>query len=218
MKKILIIIAVVAGLAVAYWAVTQTDLLSKNSSQPQPTATPIAAGFDSETAPEQFLPSIPDKEPLLASGSSYADPDGAFTFLYPNGYTVDTEGDGQYTRIFKRGATQKGQTEMYDGVIVLLETVNLQGKTLEEFVDERLASFESSDVVKVSQPKKAVSLNTYPGFTYETEGLGSARDLVIMKNGQSTTALVVTISVMDPENVGYQEEVNAMLSTIELVR
>lgn len=164
---------------------------------------------------EQFITGSPDTNALLMGGSSYTHPQGLYTFLYPNDYVLDTQ-DSQYIRVYKQGATQRGQTEMYDGVIVVFETIDLQGKSLEEVVDERIVAATADGTSEIVQPKKPTTLNTYSGFTYEIRGLGTSTHLILQKHALSTEAVDVTFLVADPEQVGYQDEVDAILSTLEL--
>lgn len=219
MKKVLITLAVIILISVIYYTYTQgnnryssittPDSQSQTTSEATTTPAALAVPLASPT---------PDITKLKQGGSSYKDPASAYTFLYPNDYQLDPAGADQYTRISKRGATQKGQTEIYDGLIMVFEVVDLQGKTLEEFVDHRLASFASSDIVKVSQPKKAITIGDYLGFSYATEGFGSATDIVFQKDPTSNIAIVATYSVMDPEEVGYQKEVEEVLYTVEILK
>lgn len=152
---------------------------------------------------------------LRVGGSSYSDPAGLYTLLYPNDYQLDTS-DPAHPRIFKSGPSQRPQSEMSDGALVVFESVDLTGKTLEQVVDERIQALESNGVSEISSPKKAIVLNGYSGFTYEERGLGSATNIFIQKDPTSTEALLITYLVADPEGKNYQQEVDALLSTIEL--
>lgn len=165
---------------------------------------------------EQFISSSPDAAALRAGGSSYLDSEAVYTFLYPSEYALDTQEEGKYTRISKRGATQRGQTEIYDGVIVAFERVDLQGVSLSDWVDAQIKTATDNGMVEVLEPKKTAALNTYPGFTYELQGLGSSKYIVVQQNPSSTYAVNISFLVADPEQQGYQQEVDAILSTLEL--
>lgn len=158
------------------------------------------------------------QQALEQGGSSYLDPQGVFSFLYPNSYTQDLQNDGKMVRVYMRGATQKGQTEMYDGVIVLYEGINLKNVTLSEYIDAQLKNMTADGTMTITQPKKALTLNSYPGFTYSAQGLGEATHYLIQKDKNSPYAVEITTSVMDPEKVGYQEEVNAILAKTQILK
>ncbi len=170
------------------------------------------------TNPEQYIFPAPDVAELRAGGSSYADPGGVYSFLYPNDYELDLQEGGNYTRIFKRGATQRAQSEIHDGALVVFETIDLQGSSLEEYVDTHIQASTASGMSEVVSPKQATALKNYLGFTYELSGLGSTKYLVIQKDPSSSHAVSTIFLVEDPENVGYQTEVNQILTTLELLK
>jgi len=73
----------------------------------------------------------------------------------------------------------------------------------------------SSEIVEL---KTKTTLNNYSGFTYAVRGLGIATYSVFQKDTTSPNAVVITTSVNDPQNVGFQTEVNKILSTIEILK
>lgn len=155
---------------------------------------------------------------LRAGGSSYFDPQGLFTFLYPPDYKIDTQNNEQHTRIYKSGKTQQGQTEMYDGVIIVFERINLDAKTLNDWVDESIKNSTIDGTIEVIKPKKSTTVNGYPGFTYILKGLGESEYFVLQKDSNSNSAVSITTFVADPENVGFQKEVDAVISTLQLLK
>lgn len=155
---------------------------------------------------------------LQAGGSSYLDPKGVFSFLYPNDYRLDHEGGGQYTRISKLGPTQRGQTEMYDGVLVVFESVDLGGKPLEQWVDESIKTSTADGTSEVIQAKSPVTVNNYKGFTYTLRGLGESKYLVLQKDSQSDFAVSIVSAVYDPSNQGFQSQVSGILNTLQILK
>jgi hypothetical protein len=152
---------------------------------------------------------------LKAGGSSYKDPKGIYTILYPSDYKFDTQNEGQYSRIYKTGPTQKGQTEMYDGVIISIESIDLGTESLDNFVNKRLSEATADGTSVVEEPKQQIILNTYPGYTYSTRGLGTTKHIVLQKGSDSKFAIDITTLVSDPTNTGFQKEVDTIISTIE---
>lgn len=154
---------------------------------------------------------------LGSGGSSYLDENGAYSILYPSDYTLDTQ-DAVHIRIYKRGEEERPQSEMSDGVLMVFESVNLSGKSLESLVDTRIKESTADGVTKVAGSKKAVTQNSYSGFYYTLTGPGSSQNLILQKDTSSTNAVVVTYSISDPEQKGYQAEVDAVLSSITLLK
>jgi hypothetical protein len=159
-----------------------------------------------------------DTNDLRAGGSSYRDPQGMYVFLYPSDYTQDEQNNGKMIRVYKLGPSQKGQTEMYDGVNVMFESVDLQQQTLEQWVDTSIQTATADGLSEIVEPKKKITQNSYPGFTYTLQGLGEAKFYVLQKDASSNYAVVVTTSVMDPQNVGFQQQVDKILATLEILK
>lgn len=155
---------------------------------------------------------------LGAGGSTYLDPKGVFNLLYPDDFKIDQQGDGQYTRLTKIGGTQKGQTEMYDGILMVFEVIDLQNQTLEEWVDMTIKTSTQDGTMAVIEPKSPVTLNGYNGFTYTLRGLGASKYMVVQKNVDSKYAVSIVSAVDDPENLGYQAEVDSIFSHMSLLK
>ncbi len=151
---------------------------------------------------------------LQRGGNNYADPEGVYMFLYPNDYKIDGQNNGQITRIYKTGPTQQGQTEIYDGVIMTFEAISLRGQTLEEWVDNQIKTTTADGTSTLESPKHAVTINGHTGFTYTARGLGTSTYLYLQKDPSSPYAVGVTYLVADPTNAGFQNEVDAILSTL----
>lgn len=154
---------------------------------------------------------------ILQGGSSYGDPNGIYSFLYPNDYTIDSQ-DSLQVRVYKNGPTQKGQTEMYDGVIVNFGKVNLNGKNLNEWVDDSIKQATADGTSEVIKAKTSITFNKYPGFSYSLRGLGTSEYIVVQKDSNSDNAIVITYLVADPTNVGFQEQVDDILSTLQILK
>lgn len=155
---------------------------------------------------------------LKQGGSSYMDKGGVYSFLYPSDYLLDQQPDGLHTRISKKGATQKGQTEMYDGVIMVFDSIDRNGKTLDAWVDDSIKQLTEDGSVSVVTPKEPVKVGSYSGYMYATRGLGEANYYVIQKDSGSKNAVLVTTLVADPEKMGYQMEVNSIMSSIQILK
>lgn len=154
---------------------------------------------------------------LAAGGSSLLDPKKVFTVLYPSDYQVDTS-DVEHPRIFKRGETQRPQTELYDGVLIVFESVDLNGKTLSAWIDDRINDATQNGMQELVKPKTATTINNYPGYSYILRGLGESTYTVIQKDTNSKNAVVMSTLVADPNNKGYQQEVNNTLNSITLLK
>ena len=132
MKKTILIILLIAIVgAIVYIYRNSPDSIPLNNS-------------DDVNKSQDNVESIPTvaADGLKIGGSSYGDDNGLYSFLYPSEYTID-ESDTKHIRIYKTGPTQTGQTEMYDGVIVVFEVLELGGQSLSDWVDENITSITS---------------------------------------------------------------------------
>ncbi len=155
--------------------------------------------------------------PLGASGSSFLDPKGVFTVLYPSEYELDTS-DPVHPRIFKRGETQRPQSEIYDGALIVFESVDLGNQNLSSWIDARIKDATENGMQEVIKPKAAASFNNFPGYSYTLRGLGETTYTAIQKDSSSKNAVIISTLVADPENKGYQAEVDATLNSITLLK
>lgn len=168
---------------------------------------------------EKKIQAIPttDTTNLQAGGSSYAEENGVYTVLYPSDFVLD-ESDKLHIRIYKTGPTQQGQTEMYDGVLLVFEVINLNGKNLSEWVDTTIQTLTENGTSEITEPKQASSINNLSGFTYSVRGLGESKNYVFQKDENSNTAVLITTLVSDPGNIGFQNQVDQILSTLEILK
>ncbi len=184
MKKVLVILFIGIAIAMGGYYFTRPKSVTPTTSVPQPTPN------------------------ILASGSSFLDPSGVYGFLYPSDFKLDTQ-DSLHPRIYKYGPTQKGQTEMYDGVLMVFEVINLKNQSLRDWV------YLQPETADLPNP---ISINNYQGFSYVTKGLGDSTHYVVQKDPTSKYAINITYMVADPTNVGFQNQVDTTLSTLNILK
>jgi len=155
---------------------------------------------------------------LQQGGSSYSDSKGIFSMLYPNDYVLDLQGNGQYIRITKKGATQRGQTEMYDGVIMVFEPIELKGMPLAQVIDARIAEIKVSGTSELVKDKTPITVGAHSGYEYTIRSLGESTYTVLQKDSNSPYAVSISRLVADPEEVGYQKEVDAIFQTLQFLK
>lgn len=167
--------------------------------------------------PSPVVAEVSPSQDLLQGGASYSDPSSTYSFLYPNDYKLDTS-DIKHVRIYKTGPTQKGQTEIYDGAIIVFEVVNLEGKTLEVWTNDYIKSLTADGTAQVVEQSKLTTLNKFPAYTFSIRGLGESQYVVAQKDGKSTSAIVITSMVADPTSVGFQSQVDSTLNSVQLLK
>ena len=190
-------------------------LLSQKEPSPTIFDSTEPSGSPSLLTVEPTVTLAPGGTEPATSGTQFQAPEGRYSFKYPSVFTLDTS-DAEHIRIYKRGATQRDQSELSDGALIVFEASSLERTSLSEFVDSRIAEATADGVSEVLVAKQSIVLNGNPGFSYSLRGLGSSTVVVVQKDENSPNALVITYLVADPENVGYQEEVTAILNSLQL--
>jgi hypothetical protein len=205
-SKVLITAIVVIGIfALAGYIYLNNGSNSTLAPLPTPAVVDRTQNADSEAVSE-----------LQQGGSSFTDPENIFALLYPNDYIQDTQGPNQF-RFYKQGPTQTGQTEVYDGIIINIETINLGEQNLSDWVDSRITSSTQDGTSEIVKEKSTISVNGYPGYSYTLRGLGEFETLVVQKDQDSNFAIGITTLIADPGNLGFEQEFKSILSTLNLL-
>jgi multidrug resistance efflux pump len=212
MKNTLIVVVIVI-IAIAAGAYIYTNKTSAPPAQSTQTQNQIITQTPSGTAAE--VPVANDQ--LLAGGNSYLDKNNIFSILYPTDYVQDMDGEN-VTRFYKRGDSQRPQSEMTDGVIVTIQTEPLNGMTLEQKVDDAIKQSTAGGMAELTSPKAPVTVNNQQGFTYKIRGLGESTYVALQKNDNPQNAVTVVYAVMGEKQQEYQQQVDSMLSTLQILK
>lgn len=135
-----------------------------------------------------------------------------FTIKHPEHVkSMQEPGSGSFIYL---GPTQTQGTELYDGLALTFNGhVYPQGnQVLKDFVDKQIASDSQHGTVSLSSE---ITINGRQGLTYTLEGVGTFK-IIILPNG-SDKVLMISSIVADPNNGGYQQIVDQMLSSLEIV-
>lgn len=205
-KKAFILIVLVLFVGIGYYIYSQQNHTS--TSQPQSEISPSVI--------EEIIPEGTSMNDIMAGGNSYEDPMGIYSFSYPTNYMLDMQNNNSVVRVYKQGPTQQGQTELYDGVIITFEKIDLQGQSLRSWLDKELETMTADQTTQVTQPKKQRIINGYPGYTYLARGLGEFSFIVVQKDASSPNAIRISSLVADPTNAGFQEQTDQIISSVLL--
>lgn len=211
---VMVLMLVILGVVAGYFLFIQRKH-APNAGTPYPTYYVTESQGSASAVPDTASSDL-DSD-LGAGGNSYLDSTKTFSFLYPNDFKLD-ESDPKHVRIYKQGTTQKGQTEMYDGVILVFEVVSLDNKNLSSWVDDYIKNATADGTLEVTEGKKGFSIKNYPGFGFKMRGLGESQYYVLEKDATSTQAVLITSLVADPGNLGFQKQVDDSLNTLQLLK
>lgn len=211
----LVILVLIVGGTAAYWNYQNMrgfslDTILNSGTSPAPTVSPSSDALDSA--------GNATSSSNVVLSETFTDSGDNFTFSYPEGYTLDEMPTPELVRVFKVGPTQTGQTEMYDGVIVNFELVNLGGQTLQQWVEAQLDAATQDGTVTVVTAPTPTTVNGFPAISYTTQSLGSFETVVVQNNAASSQAVSVTSLVADPTNAGFQAEADAIIQSLQLLK
>lgn len=136
-----------------------------------------------------------------------------YTIKYPPESDLNTQENT--INISYWGPTQTKDTELFDGYSITIEAIETP-QSPEEYANTLIAEVESSSISEIMRGSEPVTINGYEGVTYIEEGLGTYKNYVL---GADNSSVLIQISVLvaDPRNLGFQDTVDNILSTLEFI-
>lgn len=160
----------------------------------------------------------------------YSNPTTVYSFRYPPDLTLEEFGNTIYSsptgkvdevksaNVSKWGPSQQPNTEGYDGIFLSFTQIPKEQFSLEEIVDYRLDQIKEEQIVDVIIDKQLISINSYNGFTFSTQGLGINKYIYLADSGNlSDYYILVTDSTKDPGNLGFDETVTQIFSSFQFL-
>ncbi len=161
--------------------------------------------FDDETGCGcQSMGSIPTDWKLYSSDTI------SFSMYYDPSLTFQEDSKTD-VRFYKQGPTQRGQTEMYDGMIVSIRKVSVDDGG-QVYIDDQIEQYKN--VGNITVPLHEGKLNGISVKEYSASGLGDST--IIFVPVDNRTLLEVSYMAPDPTNAGFQKTIDLMLSTFSL--
>ncbi|MBN1169016.1 hypothetical protein JXA63_03950 [Candidatus Woesebacteria bacterium] len=182
-----------------------------NNSQDLPTPTPeqIQSTPTSKLKP---TPTATESASLTPEGwEVYDDPDYYFTLLYPSDLEIRENEDGSVVFV-KLGPTQTEGTEVFDGIILTIDSGTYEEDNLMDFVEGEHEKAQQSPVSEISEISES-SINGKTAYQYEEVGLGTFTHIYIPFD--KNTYVHVTKLVADPTNAGFSEMAEQIISSID---
>lgn len=144
------------------------------------------------------------------SWKEYKNNTAGFSLRYDPTLTIQEDQDSNI-RFFKWGPTQKGETEMYDGIILGVRRVAVSDGGAAH-IRSVIEQFEN--VGRITDPLHESILNGLPVKKMSASGLGDFT-LIFVPVGPSAI-LEISYMVPDPTGVGFQKTVDLILSTLRV--
>lgn len=150
------------------------------------------------------------EEEIPADWKTYSNSDLGFMMKYDPRLTVRESPN--VTAFYMAGRTQTEGTELYDGLAVSVNKEPVEG-TFDDYVKGHMDIIKQ--VGEITNPLEDIKLNGIEAKTYSANSLGDYTFILIPVDQK--TALSVSYIAPDPENNGYMDIVDRMLSTFNLI-
>jgi hypothetical protein len=110
------------------------------------------------------------------------------------------------------GPTQTLGTELFDGISIAFRGGDYEEPSFRQFVEAARTEITNDPVNPRVGPLSQVSVAGIQGFSFTVSSLGDYRYYYLPKNDNQY--LLITVLAPDPQNRGYQQIVDRMLSTL----
>lgn len=140
----------------------------------------------------------------------YTNPDIGFSIKYDPDLKISQRAK-QDISLYMYGPTQKGETEMYDGLTLSFRRAQFTG-SIDDYVQKEMGQF--SAIGQITTPLHDITINNTPAKSFSASGVGDYT--VIFVPLDDTSVIEVAYIDPDPGSLGFQKDIDLMLSTFEL--
>lgn len=158
-----------------------------------------------------------DDEAEETTWQTYTDYSLGFRIDYPETMTVEelsNETIGAHVQFMVTGEDQEPATEITDGASLTIDHVTLEtDQTLSAYVDAQIEDTEA--IGEITMEKEAYTLAGKEGFRFAANTLGEITHIYLpTEDGE---ALAISYNVADPNENGYQDWIDQMLDSLEII-
>jgi len=139
--------------------------------------------------------------------------DLGFTIYHSPNMLVRKEGDGIAAFVLI-GPSQKGQTEMYDGInITIFKVETYTQDNFKSFVEKEVEKIKNDGMSEITKGITPIQIGKYRGLKFTVHGFGEHEEVYL--EGNDKKYLHIATLVEDPTNQEFEEMKNKILETIE---
>lgn len=195
-------------LFVIYMMPKRPQTTTENTVYGSPTEMPI----ETEALPTDVAsPSADTDVPVPVGWQQYQNPAFGFSLYYPADIQIADRGP-EGIQAFKLGPTQKGQTEMYDGINVSIKTGSRTGDLMTFVQSEQTRIKTEPSTIEVGEISQR-TIGPYTGYQFTVRTIGDGTYLYLPKGPDGYYRVVD--GTLDPSNAGFAAIVKTMISTLK---
>lgn len=195
-------------LFVIYMVPKQSSTVTQNGTYGTPTQMPV----ETEALPTDVAsPSAETEVPVPVGWQQYQNPAFGFSMYYPADVQIADRGP-EGIQAFEQGPTQKGQTEMYDGINVSIKTGSRTGDLMTFVQSEQTRIKTEPSTIEVGEITQR-TIGPYTGYQFTVRTIGDGTYVYLPKGDDGYYRVVD--GTLDPSNVGFATTVETMISTLK---
>ena len=151
---------------------------------------------------------------VVSQEQTFSDAELGFSFKYLDEMIFVKESDN-VARVYMAGPTQTEGTELFDGFSMAFAKSVLTADTLEETIKEELSQVEQMNG-EITVPPEPFSLNGMDGYTFTFVGLGEFISIYFPFDEENYVGIFYLVE--DPGDQGYQDKIDDILASFELLK
>ncbi len=209
-KALVFVVIFLALVALTLGGLVVWSAMQPNTSSIEESMTPpVVSGNEEvgEITEEEVIVEQPDP---TADWEVYANE--IFQIKYPSDIEVEEEAAG-LVRLTKLASNHQLGTELYDGISLSFETREIANLEPITFAENKIIESNENGLGDVISPAKQTTLNGYDAAEYTYRGLGTTKYTIVQAD-DNVMFVVIGNATVDPNNSGYSETVDQILSTL----
>jgi hypothetical protein len=160
-----------------------------------------------------FVKSSSD-EVVSQEEQTFSDAELGFSFKYLAEMIFVRE-NANTARVYMAGPTQTDGTELFDGFSMAFTKSALVADTLKESIEEEISQVEQMNG-EITVPLETFVLNGIDGYTFTFVGLGEFISIYVPFDEENYIGIFYLVE--DPGDMGYQDKIDDILASFELLK
>lgn len=156
---------------------------------------------------------IPSPEPIFEYDGWLDYSTSTYSIKYPSDVEIRTQ-DGSAIILTMLGSSQTKDTELLDGISLRIQPFELP-VTAKTYAETKIAEIQKMGISEVTSQLKPYKLNNINGWTFSSTGLGVHKYIIL--GGENSMIMEIINSSVDPNNKGYEDTVEKIISSIKFI-
>lgn len=161
-------------------------------------------------------PVVKNEQELAANPQIYKNENLGFEITRAVGFKPTEVGPNSIAFQFT-GASQKQNTELFDGASVTITILNKNNQNLQSIAENNLQQDIGAVNSTVTKRLQQTTLNEYTAYNYKYVGAYNEIEVYIVSLDELDKYAKISVVAVDPAANGYKKSINQMLTTFVLL-